>query len=114
MVYRTEYTEFYSLNFYWIGWKWGYAVMRILDTNGVSKLRLAKCMIKREFPETEMYEWVKLDSKEVGNLKQIQKINFKSLDELEACFKELRKELIINSVNDESKLINEEEIISNF
>ena len=96
MVYRTEYTEFNSLNFYWIGWKWGYAVMRILDNNGVTKLRLAKCTKNYSFPETEMYDWVKLDSREVSNLTQNQKINFKTLEELEACFEELRKEFIIN------------------
>lgn len=92
MVYRTEYTEFLSLKFYWIGWKWGYAIMHIRDTNGDSKIRLAKCQKNRNFPDTEMYGWTKIDPYEIDNITQIQKINFKTLDELEACFDELKKD----------------------
>ena len=91
MVYITEFTEYHSFSFYWIGWRWGYAIMHIRDTKEVLKIRLAKVKIKRNFPETKMFEWVDLDPNEIINLTQVQKINFKTEREVIACFRILRR-----------------------
>ncbi|TFF63640.1 MAG: hypothetical protein EU521_00860 [Promethearchaeota archaeon] len=89
MSYTTNYE---SLNFYYIGGLWGYAVMSIADENGERKVRLSKCKKQKEFPETAKFEWVEVDPSEVSNLSQVNHINFKSEDEINACFSKLQTE----------------------
>lgn len=88
--YRTEYL---SLAFYWIGWKWGYAIMKIKDSNNDIKIRLSKCKILEGFPETSMFEWEELDVSNLSYLTQVNHINFKKKQEVESCFLTLLEEL---------------------
>ena len=37
-----------------------------------------------------MFGWTELDPSELENLKQVQKINFKDLEELEVCFEKCK------------------------
>ena len=88
----TSSSDYLSLQFYWIGWKWGYAVMKIIDSNNITKIRLSKCKIQESFPETTMYEWEEVDPVNIDYLKQPNHINFKSIEEMETCFSALREE----------------------
>ena len=81
--YKTDYEK---LSFYSIGGLWGYAVMLIRDANGVLKVRLAKCKRKGGFPATEREQWEEVDPVEIENLSQVNKINFKTPEEFEACY----------------------------
>ncbi len=80
------------LSFYWKGWQWGYAIMRIRDTNGDVKLRLAKCKKHHGFPKTIMHEWDRIDESEIENLSQVNHVNFKTVEELKACYLRLLEE----------------------
>ncbi len=86
-------TKYISLSFYWIGWKWGYAIMKIVDSNNETKIRLSKCKIVDNFPETTMYEWEDVDPIYVvnKNITQVNHINFKTVEEMEACFTAVRE-----------------------
>ena len=85
-------TKYNSLSFYWIGWKWGYAIMKIVDSNNEIKIRLSKCKIVDDFPETAMYEWEDVDPMYIvnKNITQVNHINFKTIEEMEACFSAVR------------------------
>ena len=90
MGYYDGYNDFLDLKFYWIGWKWGWAISKIKDSNGEIKVRLMKCKKLDDFPETEMFEWEELDPSERENLNiSGGRINFKNEEELMACFSEL-------------------------
>ena len=82
-------TLYTKLLFYWIGWKWGYAIMNIIDDNGEYKVRLAKCKIDEDFPDTSMYEWEEVPVRYVTNLSQVNKINFKQKDDIQLIFEVL-------------------------
>jgi len=86
-------TKYISLSFYWIGWKWGYAIMKIVDSNNETKIRLSKCRIVDNFPETTMYEWEDVDPSYVENknITQVNHINFKTVEEVEACFTAIKE-----------------------
>jgi len=79
-------SRYLSLSFYWIGWKWGYAIMKIIDSNNEEKLRLSKCRILSGFPKAVMYEWVDIDPIYVNSLKQANHVNFKSEREISLRF----------------------------
>ena len=85
-MYCTDETRYDNLSFYWLGWNWGYAIMLIMDTNREFKVRLAKCKKLTNFPKTEMYKWENVDEKKIANLSQVNHINFKTFEELKACF----------------------------
>jgi len=84
--------DFLDLDFYWIGWSWGWAILTLRDANGEIKVRLAKCKKDREFPETQMFEWGELNPEEKENLTESGgHVNFKNMKEVEACFSKLRE-----------------------
>lgn len=85
-------SRYVSLSFYWVGWKWGYAIMKIIDLNNVVKIRLLKCKMLDNFPETTMYEWEEVDPVNIDYLTQPNHINFKSIEEMETCFSVVREE----------------------
>lgn len=93
MKYNNGYdNEVLDLWFYWIGWSWGWAIKIIRDSNGEVKKRLTKCRKEDEFSETEMFEWEHLDPEEIINLKESGgHVNFKRINELEACYSKLRE-----------------------
>lgn len=64
-------SRYVSLSFYWVGWKWSYAIMKIIDLNNAVKNRLFKCKMQDNFSETTMY---------------------KSIEEMETCFSVVREE----------------------
>ena len=39
-------SRYVSLSFYLVGWKWGYAIMKIIDLNNAVKNRLLKCKMQ--------------------------------------------------------------------
>lgn len=86
-------SEFTKLRFYYIGGLWGYAIIRLIDSNKEVKVRLAKCKKKKEFPRTEKYKWEDVPAEHVENLSQVQKINFKPTDNFDNIAKEIVKEL---------------------
>ena len=86
-------SEFTKLKFYSIGGLWGYAIIRLIDSNKEVKVRLAKCKKKKEFPRTEKYKWEDIPAEHVENLSQVQKINFKPTDNFDNIAKEIVKEL---------------------
>ena len=86
-------SEYKKLSFYSIGGKWGYAIMRLVDSSKVMKLRLAKCKKHDEFPQTEKYKWIDVDVKHVEHFSQVQKINFKPTDNFDNIATEIVKEL---------------------
>lgn len=86
-------SEFRKLRFYSIGGLWGYAIIRLIDSNKEVKVRLAKCKKKKEFPRTEKYKWEDVPAEHVANLSQVQKINFKPTDNFDNIAKEIVKEL---------------------
>ena len=90
-----EFTTYKKIFFYWIGWKWGYAIMPIIDNYGEEKLRLIKCKIYEGFPETTMYEWEEVPVDYINYLNQSNRINFKRKDKdnLEEIFEMLTIEL---------------------
>ena len=103
-------TKYNSLSFYWIGWKWGYAVMKIIDSNNETKIRLSKCKIVDHFPETTMYEWEDIDPIYVANknITQVNHINFKTIEEMEACFTGVRE--AFQEINSKNKMMGFEEV----
>ena len=86
-------SEFTKLKFYSIGGLWGYAIIRLIDSNKEVKVRLAKCKKKKEFPRTEKYKWEDVPAEHVKDLSQVQKINFKPTDNFDNIAKEIVKEL---------------------
>ena len=86
-------SEFTKLKFYSIGGLWGYAIIRLIDSNKEVKVRLAKCKKKKEFPRTEKYKWEDVPAEHVKDLSQVQKINFKTTDNFDNIAKEIVKEL---------------------
>ncbi|TET29806.1 MAG: hypothetical protein E3J70_05990 [Candidatus Heimdallarchaeota archaeon] len=86
-------SEFTKLRFYYIGGRWGYAIIRLIDSSKEVKVRLAKCKKQEAFPKTEKYKWVDVPAEHVKDLSQVQKINFKSTDNFDNIAKEIVKEL---------------------
>ena len=103
-------TKYISLSFYWIGWKWGYAIMKINDSNNETKIRLSKCKIVDNFPETTMYEWEDVDPiyVENKNITQVNHINFKTIEEMEACFTAVRE--TFQEINSRNKMMGYKEV----
>ena len=85
-------SRYVSLSFYWVGWKWGYAIMKIIDLNNAVKNRLLKCKMQDNFSETTMYEWKEVDPVNIDYLTKPNHTNFKSIEEMETCFSALREE----------------------
>jgi len=85
-------TTYISLSFLGIGGRWGYAVMRIEDSNGQEKLRLAKCRKTWDFPETENWVWEDVDPYYIDELSQVNHINFKSEEGISMAFEKLLEE----------------------
>ena len=85
-------TEYEGLQFYYIGGLWGFAIMQLKDANGEVKIRLAKCKKKKEFPSTDKFEWWSVDPVHVKDLSQVNKINFKRIEEFEACYSKVKEE----------------------
>mgnify|MGYP006295798735 CR=1 FL=1 len=85
-------TTYISLSFLGIGGRWGYAVMRIEDSNGQEKLRLAKCKTTWDFPETEDWVWEDVDPVYIDELSQVNHINFKSEEGIAMVFDKLLEE----------------------
>ena len=84
--------DFLDLDFYWIGWSWGWAISTLRDPNGEIKVRIAKVKKNNEFPETEMFDWDELNPREKANLKESGgHVNFKNIREVEAVFSKLRE-----------------------
>lgn len=88
-------SDYLSLQFYSIGGKWGYAIMRLKDSSSVEKVRLAKCKKLDEFPSTKKYEWTEVPVVHVKDLSQVQKINFKPTDNFANLAKKIEEELAI-------------------
>ncbi|NPE09565.1 MAG: hypothetical protein GNW80_14860 [Asgard group archaeon] len=86
-------SEFTKLRFYYIGGRWGYAIIRLIDSNKEVKVRLAKCKKQEAFPRTEKYKWEDVPTEHVKDLSQVQKINFKPTDNFDNIAKEIVKEL---------------------
>ena len=86
-------SEFTKLRFYYIGGRWGYAIIRLIDSNKEVKVRLAKCKKQEAFPKTEKYKWTDVPAEHVKDLSQVQKINFKPTDNFDNIAKEIVKEL---------------------
>ena len=104
--YKSEYTK---LSFYYIGGKWGYALIRLIDSNKAVKLRLAKCKKQDDFPKTDKYKWVEVPAKHVYDLSQVQKINFKPTDNFDNIAKEIVKELEeIKKLKEEKEEVSDE------
>lgn len=89
---RSFTTNYESLQFYWIGGLWGYAVMQIIDDNDVIKIRLAKCKKKSGFPQTEKHQWQEVDVEHVIDFSQVNHINFKNPEEFTACYEKVLEE----------------------
>jgi hypothetical protein len=105
--YKSEYTK---LMFYYIGGKWGYALIRLIDSSKEVKLRLAKCKKQEEFPKTDKYKWTEVPAKHVYDLSQVQKINFKPTDNFDNIAKEIVKELEeIKKLQEKKEAVKEEE-----
>ena len=86
-------TNYESLQFYYIGGRWGYAIMRLVDSKKDVKIRLAKCKKNDEFPQSKKYEWTEIPIEHVNNLSQVQKINFKPTDQFPILAKKIEEEL---------------------
>ncbi len=86
-------SEFTKLRFYYIGGRWGYAIIRLIDSSKEVKVRLAKCKKQETFPRTEKYKWEDVPAEHVKDLSQVQKINFKPTDNFDNIAKEIVKEL---------------------
>ena len=89
---KTYNTNYESLIFYLLGGGWGYAIMRIRDNNGSLKLRLSKCKIRGEFPNSAKRKWEKIDLAHINNLSQVNHINFKKFSELDSIYTKLQEE----------------------
>jgi hypothetical protein len=97
-------SECKKLSFYYIGGRWGYAIMRIVDSSKEMKLRLAKCKKQDEFPQTKKYEWEDVDVKHVEHMSQVQRINFKPTDNFSNIAEVIIKELAeIKEIQDKEK-----------
>lgn len=86
-------STYQSLHFYFIGGKWGYAIMRLMDSNKEEKVRLAKCKKLDSFPNSKKYAWAEIDVEHVKNLSQVQKINFKPTDNFQLLAEKVIEEL---------------------
>ncbi|NPD90707.1 MAG: hypothetical protein HGN29_18505 [Asgard group archaeon] len=86
-------SEFTKLRFYSIGGLWGYAIIRLIDSNKEVKVRLAKCKKQEGFPQTKKYEWTDVPAEHVKDLSQVQRINFKPTDNFDNIAKEIVMEL---------------------
>ena len=89
---KTYITNYESLIFYLLGGGWGYAIMRIRDNNGSLKLRLSKCKIRGEFPNSAKRRWEKIDLTHINNMSQVNHINFKKFSELDSIYTKLQEE----------------------
>ena len=100
-------SEYQSLSFYSIGGKWGYAIIRLMDSNKILKVRLAKCKKGEEFPPSKKYEWTDIPVEHVEHMSQVQKINFKPTDNFQNLADKIIKELAmvqeLNDAQEESK-----------
>ena len=88
-------SEYKSLKFYYLGGLWGYAIIHLIDSKGIPKVRLAKCKkANNNLPETDKFQWEELDVNHLydGDLKQINRISFKRKEEVEDCFDQLMDE----------------------
>ncbi len=88
-------SEYQTLSFYSIGGKWGYAIMRLMDSSKVMKVRLAKCKKGDDFPQSKKYEWTDIPVEHVANFSQVQKINFKPTDNFQNLADMIIKELAV-------------------
>ncbi|MBN1328684.1 MAG: hypothetical protein JXA54_04345 [Candidatus Heimdallarchaeota archaeon] len=95
-------STYQSLLFYSIGGLWGYAIMRLIDSNKEEKVRLAKCKKTENFPSTEKYTWAEIPVEHVTNLSQVQKINFKPTDNFQLLAEKVIDELTKVKVTDKS------------
>lgn len=86
-------SEYQSLSFYSIGGLWGYAMIRLLDSNKEMKLRLAKCKKTQDFPATKKYTWEEVPVENMEHLSQVQKINFKPTDNFPVLAEKVIQEL---------------------
>ncbi|NHJ85651.1 MAG: hypothetical protein FK734_09330 [Asgard group archaeon] len=86
-------STYQALSFYSIGGLWGYAIIRLIDSNGEEKVRLAKCKKKQEFPNTKKYTWEDVPTEQMANLSQVQKINFKPTDNFQTIADKIIEEL---------------------
>lgn len=94
-------SEYQTLSFYSIGGKWGYAIMRLMDSSKVLKVRLAKCKKGDEFPQTKKYEWTDVPVEHVEHMSQVQKINFKPTDNFQNLADKIINELAtVKELND--------------
>lgn len=90
---ETYKSEYQSLKFYSIGGLWGYALMRLVDSNNEMKVRLAKCKKQENFPSTKKYEWEDVPVENVENMSQVQRINFKPTDNFNLLAEKIIEEL---------------------
>jgi len=86
-------SEYQSLSFYSIGGLWGYAMIRLVDSNKEMKLRLAKCKKTQDFPATKKYTWEEVPVENMEHLSQVQKINFKPTDNFPVLAEKVIQEL---------------------
>ncbi len=96
-------SDYLSLQFYSIGGRWGYAIMRLEDSSKVAKVRLAKCKKTEAFPSTKKYEWEEVPVAHVNDFSQVQKINFKHTDNFSNIAEKITKELAIIKETEEAK-----------
>ena len=93
-------SEYQSLSFYYIGGKWGYAIIRLKDSSNVEKVRLAKCKkTSDDFPSTKKYTWEDIPVEHVEHMSQVQKINFKPTDNFANLAKKIEEELALVAEN---------------
>ena len=102
-------SDYLSLQFYSIGGKWGYAILRLKDSSNVEKVRLAKCKKLDEFPPSKKYEWTEVPVVHVKDLSQVQKINFKPTDNFANLAKKIEEELDIVAENASKKEAEDEQ-----
>ena len=85
--------DYLSLQFYSIGGKWGYAIIRLQDSNKELKVRLVKAKKLDDFPVTKKYTWEEVPVEHIKNLSQVQKINFKPTDNFQIIANKILEEL---------------------
>ncbi|RLI70393.1 hypothetical protein DRO91_01730 [Candidatus Heimdallarchaeota archaeon] len=86
-------SDYLSLQFYSIGGKWGYAIIRLQDSNKELKVRLVKAKKLDDFPATKKYTWEEVPVEYIKNLSQVQKINFKPTDNFQIIANKILEEL---------------------
>lgn len=89
MSYKTEYKK---VKRYSLGGRWCYLVMEIEDNNGRSKVRLSKCKINRSnIKNGEKGSWDEINPNEIDGYSQVQRMNFKRMDELNEVVETLKE-----------------------